>query len=221
MSRNGSSRPSIIHQKGSHIINRTYIKRDIIVIGASAGGVPALMQIFATFPVQLPAVVGVVLHRGVEPSELLSVLSRRARLMVIEPTHRMTAKQGTIYLAPPDHHLIFCGESVTSQRGPREHSARPSVDTLFRSAAETFGQRVVGLLLTGCGHDGVSGLISIFESDGLTLVQDPEEASMPYMPLNAIRYDEVAGLVSLENAAQTLSSLAHGNEVVVEVKTKR
>lgn len=221
MSRDGSNRPSITHEKRSHLINRTNIMRDIIVIGTSAGGVPALLQIFATFPVQLPAVVGVVLHRGAEPSELLSVLNRRTTLTVIEPDHLMTPKRGTIHLAPADHHLVFRGGSVKSQRGPREHSARRSVDTLFRSAAETYGQRVVGLLLTGCGQDGVSGLISIFESDGLTLTQDPEEAYMLYMPLNAIRYDEVAGLVSLENAAQTLSSLAHGKDVVVDVRTKR
>ncbi len=198
-------------------INGARIKRDIIVIGASAGGVPALQQIFAEFPFGMRAAVGVVLHRGVNPSELREVLGRRSTLSVREPKGTVPIQQGTIYLAPPDHHLLFERGKVAIQRGPREHSTRPSVDPLFRSAAESYGRRVVGLLLTGCGEDGVSGLISITERNGLTMVQDPDEAYMPYMPLNAIRYDEVAGLVSLDNAASILASLAQGDRVELKV----
>jgi two-component system chemotaxis response regulator CheB len=128
----------------------------------------------------------------------------------------MTLKPGTIYLAPADHHLLFQRGSVIVRRGPREHSTRPSIDPLFRSAAESYGQRVVGLLLTGCGEDGVSGLISITKGGGLTLAQDPDEAYMPYMPLNAIRYDEVAGIVSLDDTASVLASLAGGDRVRVK-----
>lgn len=221
MWRNGINHESSSGGRGVSTINQTGIKRDIIVIGASAGGVPALQQICAAFPAQLPAAVGVVLHRGVEASELLSVLSRRAVLRMVEPNQPMTLKRGTIYLAPADHHLLFRGGAVVVERGPREHSTRPSVDALFRSAAETYGQRVVGLLLTGCGQDGVSGFIIISAAGGLTLVQDPNEAYMPYMPLNAIRYDEVAGLVSLDEAASTLVSLAHGDGVAVKVMAGR
>lgn len=221
MWRNGIHPESGNGWRRSSTINQTGVKRDIIVIGASAGGVSALQQICAAFPAQLPASVGIVLHRGVEPSELLSVLNRRAVLRMIEPNQPMTLKRGTIYLGPADHHLLFRRGSVVVERGPREHSVRPSVDALFRSAADTYGQRVVGLLLTGCGQDGVSGLISIGESDGLTLAQDPAEAYMPYMPLNAIRYDDVAGLVTLENAGQTLSALAHGESVTVAAVAER
>ncbi|MBX3301820.1 MAG: chemotaxis protein CheB [Nitrospira sp.] len=209
--------PPISHEKRNGTINRKRTKRDIIVIGASAGGVPVLQRIFAEFPAHLAAAVGVVLHRSSEASGLLSVLSRRAALPVMEPDHPMTLKQGTIYLAPADHHLLFRRGSVDIYRGPREHSSRPSVNVLFRSAAEAYGRRVVGLLLTGCGEDGVSGLISITAAGGLTLAQDPAEAYMPYMPLNAIRYDDVAGVISLDGAAQTLYSLAHGDDVSVKV----
>lgn len=209
------------HEKRDGTINRKSIKRDIIVIGASAGGVPALQHILAGFPAHLPAVVGVVLHRGVGPNQLLSVLNRGVQLTMTEPKHSMMLKQGTIYLAPADHHLLIQQGSVVIQRGPREHSSRPSVDALFRSAAETYGRRVVGLLLTGCGEDGVSGLISISAAGGLTLAQDPAEAYMPYMPLNAIRYDDVAGLVSLDEAASTLVSLAHGEGVTGKVIASR
>lgn len=205
----GGKRPGAVNAEG--------IKRDIIVIGASAGGVQALQRIFADFPADMPAAIGVVLHRGSQPSRLTQVLGRRSALPVVEPKHAMTLKPGTIYVSPADHHLLFQRGSVDIQRGPREHSTRPSVDPLFRSAAESYGRRVVGLLLTGCGEDGVSGLIAVTEADGLTLAQDPEEAYMPYMPLNAIRFDEVAGLVSLDNAASILTSLAHGDHVQVNV----
>lgn len=202
-------------------INEARIKRDVIVIGASAGGVQALQQIFAEFPVDMRAAVGVVLHRGVSRSELVQVLGRRSAWPVKEPTETVPIQQGVIYLAPPDHHLLFERGKVVVQRGPREHSTRPAVDPLFRSAAESYGQRVVGLLLTGCGEDGVSGLISITAGNGLTLVQDPNEAFMPFMPLNAIRYDEVAGVVSLNNAAGTLASLARGDKVRVSMMASR
>ena len=204
------------HERGYGTINDQRVKRDIIVIGASAGGVQALQQIFAAFPSGMEAVVGVVLHRGSQPSELMPVLARRSTLPVAEPNRPMTLKPGTIYLAPADHHLLFQRDSVVARRGPREHSARPSVDPLFRSAAERYGLRVVGLLLTGCGEDGASGLISITKGGGLTLVQDPDEAYMPYMPLNAIRYDDVAGIVSLDDTASVLASLAGGDQVRVK-----
>ncbi|HSA87616.1 MAG TPA: chemotaxis protein CheB [Nitrospira sp.] len=181
----------------------------------------ARQQIFGDFPPDMQAVVGVVLHRGPQLSELMSVLGRRSALPVVEPTQATAMKPGTIYLAPPDQHLLFRRGAVGVQRGPREHSTRPSIDPLFRSAAQSYGQRLVGLLLTGCGEDGVSGLIAITKGGGLTLVQDPDEAYMPYMPLNAIRYDEVAGRVSLDNAASVLASLAHGDHVRVSMIAKR
>jgi two-component system chemotaxis response regulator CheB len=92
---------------------------------------------------------------------------------------------------------------------------------LFRSAAQAYGQRLVGLLLTGCGEDGVSGLIAITKGDGLTLVQDPDEAYMPYMPLNALRYDDVAGLVSFNNAASVLAELVKGHQLRIKMAARR
>lgn len=207
----------IRHERRYGTINDRGVKRDIIVIGASAGGVPALQQIFAMLPTRLSATVGVVLHRGIEASELVQVLRRRSALRVSEPNGATRLEQGIIYLAPSDHHLLFEWGKVAVQRGPREHSTRPSVDPLFRSAAEAYGRRVVGLLLTGCGEDGVSGLISISKQHGLTLVQDPEEAYMPSMPLNAIRYDEVAGMVLLDDIASILTSLASGEHARVKM----
>ncbi|HKC95891.1 MAG TPA: chemotaxis protein CheB [Nitrospira sp.] len=195
-------------------LNSEGIKRNVIVVGASAGGVVALTRLFEALPADIPAVIGVVLHRSTSPSELVHVLGRRSRLPVIEPSNRSIAIQGIIYLAPPDHHLLFDDGDVMTQRGPKEHGTRPAVDPLFRSAAAAYERRVVGVLLTGCGEDGVSGLIHISNERGITLAQDPREAYMPYMPLNALRFDEIGSVYSIHELAPALYALATGNAII-------
>ncbi|HJR76262.1 MAG TPA: chemotaxis protein CheB [Nitrospiraceae bacterium] len=204
------SRPR--HQT-DRIINRTRIKRTVIVIGASAGGIEVLIRLFSEMPPDLTAIVAVVLHRGPIPSELLHVLSKKSALTMIEPSYDSRLETGRIYLAPPDHHLELTSHHVTVRRGPKEHSTRPAVDPLFRSAAESFGNRVVGLLLSGGGDDGVNGLITIKEQGGIALVQEPEDADMPYMPMNAIRYDHVDGVLPVKAIAPTLTLLVRGDAV--------
>ncbi len=199
-------------------INAEGIKRDIIVVGASAGGVMALIELFTSFPPRMPATIGVVLHRSAEKGELAYVLSRRSALPVIEPDRKTALKHAHIYLAPPDHHLLYDPRGAVVQRGPKEHGTRPAIDPLFRSAAATYGRRVVGVLLTGAGEDGVSGLIAISQASGLTVTQDPEEAYMPYMPLNALRMDDVDGVLRLKEMA---SALAAGERVILGTKKQR
>lgn len=194
-------------------LNRDGIKRDVIVIGASAGGVMALSELFAALPPRLPAAIGVVLHRSTSPSELASVLGRRSPLPVIEPEAGSPLTVGAIYLAPPDHHLLFVRGGIAVQRGPKEHSTRPAIDPLFRSAAAAYGERVVGMLLTGCGEDGVSGLIAVSQASGVTLAQDPEEAYMPYMPMNALRFDDIEGVFPLREMALVIRALVKGQPV--------
>lgn len=177
-----------------------------------------LMELFAAFPPRLPAAVGVVLHRSAERGELAYVLGRRSALPVIEPERRTILSHAHIYLAPPDQHLLFETSGTLVQRGPKEHSTRPAIDPLFRSAAAAYGRRVVGLLLTGAGEDGVSGLIAISKASGITLAQDPEEAYMPYMPLNALKMDDVDGVLRIKEMAPTLATLAAGERVILETK---
>jgi two-component system, chemotaxis family, protein-glutamate methylesterase/glutaminase len=197
-------------------LNAERIKRNVVVIGASAGGVTALAQLFASLPPKLPAVIGVVLHRSTSPSELAAVLGRRSSLPVIEPQEDgRSLKQGLIYLAPADSHLVFEANAALIRRGPKEHSTRPAVDPLFRSAADVFGRRVIGVLLSGCGEDGVSGLISISQASGLALVQDPAEAIMPYMPMNALQFDDVGASLPLSQMALVLDALTNGRAVTV------
>ena len=215
MSRNndGNGRPIGQRRKRRMPFNVNGSKRDVVVIGASAGGVMALSELFAALPARLPATIGVVLHRSSTPGELASVLGRRSALPIVEPRAEMPLKHGLIYLAPSDHHLLFERGGVLIQRGPKEHSTRPAIDPLFRSAAASYGERVLGMLLTGCVEDGVSGLICISQASGVTLAQDPEEAYMPYMPLNALRFDEVVGVFALRDMASAVAALAEGQPV--------
>ncbi len=194
-------------------LNSEGVTRDVIVIGASAGGVQALARLFALLPRELPATIACVLHRGMIPSHLAEVLTRQSSLPIREPQREETVQRGLIYLAPADQHLLFTPHGIEVQRGPREHSTRPAVDPLFRSAAAIYGNSVVGLLLTGGGQDGLRGMIAIAQSDGLTLVQDPEDAYMPYMPLSAIHGDDVSGTYPLEELPTVLVTLASGGAI--------
>ena len=205
---------------GRSVINSERIKRDIIVIGASAGGVETLMELFASFPPRMAAVVCVVLHRSPEKGELAHVLGRRSALPVIEPERETALNAGRIYLAPPDHHVLLTSRGIAIQRGPKEHSTRPAIDVLFRTAAVAHGPRVVGVLLTGAGEDGVSGFIAISKASGVTLTQDPDEAYMPYMPLNALKMDDVDGVLRIKEMAPTLTALAAGEPVIVASKKR-
>ena len=164
-------------------------------------------------PPDLAAIVGVVLHRAPLPSELLQVLRKKSALPIIEPSHDTKLENGRIVLAPPDHHIEFTPHHVVIRRGPKEHSTRPAIDPLFRSAARSFGNRVAGILLSGGGDDGVSGLITVTERGGISLAQEPQDSGMPYMPMNAIRYDHVGGILPVKAIAPTLVSLVRGEEV--------
>ena len=145
--------------------------------------------------------------------DLPQVLARGSTLPIVEPTERVIPTAGTIYLAPADRHLVFEGEAVTSHRGPKEHSTRPAVDPLFRSAAAIYANRVVGVILTGAGDDGVNGLIEITKAGGIALTQDPDEAPMPYMPLHALHRDHVSRVFPLKQLGSALHTLASGGRV--------
>jgi two-component system chemotaxis response regulator CheB len=202
-----------LQQNTSVPLNRERTKRTVIVMGASAGGIEVLIRIFSELPPDLSAVMAVVVHRGPIPSELRQVLGKRSALPIIEPAQALTLRKGTILLAPPDHHLELGLHQAVIRRGPKEHSTRPAIDPLFRSAADVFGSRVVGVLLSGCGDDGVTGLVTIKENGGICLVQDPEDADMPFMPINAIRYDHIDRVLPTKTIASVLATLTKGGTV--------
>jgi two-component system chemotaxis response regulator CheB len=198
----------------NHFINKEKIRRDIIVIGASAGGVTVLRQLFSVLPTTLTASILVALHRGPARSQLPEVLNLRSSWTVVEAEDGMAMERNRVYLAPSDHHLrIGEQDRLKIDRGPKEHGTRPAVDPLFRDAARRYGSRVVGVILTGCGDDGVAGMIAIKGHGGLCLAQNPAESYMPSMPENAIRYDDVDQVLSLTEVVPVLVALANGEEV--------
>ena len=196
------------------MINSERICRDIIAIGASAGGVETLIGLFKNLPPKLGAIIVVVIHRSpVYNLHLSKVLGRHATMPVREPEHDETLTEGMIYLAPRDRHMLLRGKQAVLSRGAKEHFTRPAVDPLFTSAAEQYGARVTGVLLTGSGDDGVSGLIAIKHHGGLAVVQDPREAIMPTMPMNALRYDHVDLVLSLMAIPSALTQLVEGQPI--------
>lgn len=183
--------------------------RDIIVIGASAGGIEALRVLVGMLPKDFPASIFVVLHISpASPGVLPDILSRAGELQAVSPRDWQTIEPGRIYVAPPDHHLLLepTGD-VRVTRGPKENRFRPAVDPLFRSAARAFGQRVIGIILTGGLDDGTAGLWAVKQRGGVAVVQDPVDADEPSMPLSALRYVEVDYCLPLADIASLLVRL--------------
>ncbi|WP_375276043.1 chemotaxis protein CheB [Methylorubrum thiocyanatum] len=182
--------------------------RDVIVIGGSSGATVPLKTILGTLPRDLPAAVFVVLHIPARSLGLLAtVTAAAAHLPVLPAADGMAIEAGTIYLGVPDHHLILEEGRIRLGRGPRENMARPSIDPLFRSAAASYGPRVIGVLLSGLLNDGVSGLGAIKSCGGLTLVQDPAEAIAAEMPRSALSALEVDLTLSAARIGDVLSEL--------------
>jgi two-component system chemotaxis response regulator CheB len=161
--------------------------RPIIVIGASAGGIEALRTLTGALPADIPAAVFVVLHIGASSLSVLpTILSRASPLRVASATEGAPIRNGQIYVAPPDRHLLVQAQRVRVTRGPKEHHFRPAVDPLFRSAAAAHGSRVIGVILSGTLGDGALGLRAVKMAGGLAIVQDPRDALFDSMPLRAL-----------------------------------
>jgi two-component system, chemotaxis family, protein-glutamate methylesterase/glutaminase len=182
--------------------------RDTIVIGASAGGVEALREVMHQLPSDLPAAVFVVLHIAPRSASALpEILSRAGPLPAVHPTDGTAIRHGHIYIAPPDHHLIIEPGHVHLGIGPKEQHQRPCINVTFRSAANAYRERVIGVVLTGELDDGVAGLWSIKRHGGLAVVQNPEEAIFPSMPLSALREIETDYTVRLADMGSLLQRL--------------
>lgn len=197
-------------------INPQKTVRDVIVVGASAGGIRAVSEMLSGLPADLPAFLGVVIHRGaVSASNWSDVLGTKTKLRVVEPADGDPLRPGTVYVAPADCHMTFEHDRVVLGGGPKEHHTRPAVDPLFNSAALAYGPRVVGVVLTGGGHDGMQGLLRITTAGGLSLVQKPSEAEHASMPEYAIAHDHVRAALSVDEIGGALVLLARGCAVPV------
>jgi two-component system chemotaxis response regulator CheB len=182
--------------------------RDLVIIGASAGGVTALMDLARALPADFPAPILVVLHLSPSsPSMLPELMGRDAALRVKHAQNGEALKAGVIYVAPPDHHLLVENDRLLVTRGPKENRFRPSIDALFRSAAYTYGPRVIGVVLTGYLDDGTAGLWTVQRLGGLAVVQDPHEAYAPDMVRNALEYVAADHVVTLAGLPALLTRL--------------
>jgi len=188
--------------------NAHVVQRDLIVVGASAGGVEALQRLVADLPPELPASVLVVLHLMTSGTSVLdSILGRSGPLPVTQGHDGERLERGHVYVAPPDLHMLLRGSAIHLSAGPRENGHRPAVDPLFRSAARAFGARAIGVVLTGNLDDGTDGLRLIKERGGATVVQDPDDAAYGDMPQNAIDHVEPDHIVPLSRIGRTLWEL--------------
>jgi two-component system, chemotaxis family, protein-glutamate methylesterase/glutaminase len=161
---------------------------NVIVVGASAGGVPALTQFVADLPAELDAAVFIVLHASAESPRLLAdILARKSALPVRYAVDGDPIVGGEIRVAVPDFHLLLEPAFMRVVHGPKENLSRPSADPLFRSAAWSFGPAVIGIIMSGMLSDGTAGLWAIKSCSGTTIVQDPNDAIYPDMPRNAIQ----------------------------------
>lgn len=170
---------------------------------------PALTQLVAQLPPELPAAVLVVQHLAVHSSGeyLVERLAGHTRLRCQLAAHQQHLRPGHLYLAPPDRHMLLKGLHILITKGPHENHYRPAADALFRSAAASFGPRVIGVVLTGMLHDGTAGLEVIKRAGGTTVVQDPADAEFPSMPESALRNVQIDHTVPLAGMGQLLQRL--------------
>jgi len=183
---------------------------DAVVMGASAGGVEALLQLLPALPAGLPAAVLVVLHRPVDSTGLLApLLQARCKLPVEEALDKQALQPGRIVLAPANYHLLVePGPTLALSVDAPELYSRPAINPLFESAAAVFGRRLLALLLTGANADGTAGVAAVRHAGGEVWIQDPTDAHVATMPAAALQYagaDRVLTLRALKDLFLTFS----------------
>jgi two-component system chemotaxis response regulator CheB len=197
-------------------LNPEKITRDVVVVGASAGGIRAVIDMLSRLPGDFPAFIGVVIHRpAASTKDWSEILGIKTGLRVVEPADGDALTRGVVYLAPADCHMTFEDEHIVLDDGAKEHHTRPAVDPLFSSAAVAYGRRVVGVVLSGGGHDGMQGLLDVTMAGGLSLVQAPSEAKVDSMPEYAIAHDHVRAALDVADIGDALAVLARGEAVQV------
>lgn len=181
----------------------------LLVIGGSAGSLDVAMKIVAALPMQMQAAVVVVLHRkNASDSILTGIFSSRTNLPVKEVEDKEALLPATVYIAPPNYHLLVEDEhNFSLDSSEKIHYSRPSIDVTFESAAEVFGPAAVGILLSGANADGAAGLQHIKQHGGYTIVQDPHTAEVGYMPQQALNLGSIDAVVDGNELPQFVQQL--------------
>ena len=186
--------------------------RDLVVIGSSWGGLEAVGRVLGGLPAGFGAAVAVAQHRSPEFQDgaLAGLLDARGPLAVREAQDKDPIEPGRVYLAPADYHLLVEPEGFALSIDERVQHSRPSVDVLFESAADAYGERAVGVVLTGANADGAAGLERIKARGGAAIVQDPEDAERPEMPRAAIATGAADRVLALAEIPRCLVELCGG-----------
>jgi two-component system chemotaxis response regulator CheB len=187
------------------------VRHEIIAIGGSAGSIPALRQITAALPANCPAAVFAVIHIPANIRSYLSeVLGFSGPLPAVQVKESMAIKPGKIYVAAPDFHMLIEHGRVFPWRGPKEDRHRPAINPLFRTAAETYGSSVVGVVLSGALNDGSAGLWKVKQHGGMAVVQNPRTAQVPDMPESVLEYVEPDHVLDSQEIGPLLMKLSCG-----------
>jgi chemotaxis response regulator CheB len=195
--------PAQNQREGSSVANEQFA----VAIGASAGGIEALLQIAAALPRGFPALVLVTQHVGNLPSMLPELLRARGPHPAIHPLGGEPALPGTIYVAPPDRHMLLVDGRIRLSRGPKENHSRPAIDPMFRSVAHAMRERAIGVVLTGQLGDGTAGLQAIKRCGGTAIVQDPATALEPSMPASALANVQVDLCLHLDEVVPAIERI--------------
>ena len=193
-------------------MNNAHQTPDIVVMGASLGGLSAITDVLSRLPGDFSVPIAFVQHRGAhDPDMLIHILRRMTPIPVREPHDKEQIQPGRFYVAPADYHLIVEKGAFSLSTEHAVSYARPSIDVLFETAAEAYGPGVIGVLMTGANHDGANGARRIKECGGRLIVQDPSTAESNVMPRAAIEATTVDRILPLERIAGTLVEWC-GNE---------
>lgn len=183
--------------------------KSVVVVGASAGGMQALIKLVRQFDAGFPAAILIVNHMAASSSAdpLLHELLKAGSLPCKIASDKEKILAGQVYLAQPDHHLMISGDRIAITKGARENRSRPAIDSLFRSAAVAFGNRVVAVVLTGYLDDGSAGMVAVKRCGGTCVVQDPADCAYPDMPENALRLASIDHCLPIAQMGTLLSML--------------
>jgi two-component system, chemotaxis family, protein-glutamate methylesterase/glutaminase len=182
---------------------------DAIVMGASAGGVEALMALLPPLSASFDLPIFIVLHLPRDrPSILANIFARKCRMRVCEAQDKELVRPGTVYFAPPDYHLLIdAGPQLSLSADELVHHSRPSIDVLFESAVDVYGARLLGIVLTGANEDGAEGLAAIHDAGGMTIIQQPESAQVKQMVISALNRNPTSQVLDLPGIAALLGTL--------------
>jgi two-component system, chemotaxis family, protein-glutamate methylesterase/glutaminase len=197
-------------------VNRQH-QCELIVIGASSGGLKALMHILSGINASFSIPIIIVLHQLKNSSgRLLEIFQSITNLNIREPLDKEKIESGNVYIAPPDYHILIESNKVISYSySETVNFSRPSIDVLFETAAVVYKENLAGILLTGANSDGAKGMQCISLNNGFTIIQDPDCAEMPLMPKAALSLVKPDIISPLQKISSIINSLEYGIKTTV------